>query len=232
MILRFACLFPSLALLVTSVAIADAPGSPTGTAAESGAPSVKLAVLRSNVKETVAEAKQVSYSHGGGCKQCACCPRCQEKCFVDISKEDVKKHAWDIECKKICIPRVSFPWQLCKSSHRCPGCGKSCCDRDEVCSCGCPQPAKGAKVRTVRELVKHEYTCKKCKYTWTVKTVGCGHCGGGNCSGDCVSSDTSNASNLAKQESTKPSQSAQLLRTKHTNSTLIPRGERLPPLPR
>lgn len=93
----------------------------------------------------------------------ACCPKC--KCSV--SKEAVKKHCYGVECKTICIPRITFPWQTV-----CRHVGDAVCDGgcEEGCdgSCtSCPSPLNGAKLKTVRILKKFEYTCERCKYRWT-----------------------------------------------------------------
>lgn len=106
-----------------------------------------------------------------------CCPRCSEPCYPEVSVEDVTKHCWKVECKKVCIPRLTFPWQTCKQS--------CCCNT-------CPQPAKCGRVRTVRVLVKHEYECKKCKYKWEVNDIpcsgnGCTQCNGAGCASGCAS---------------------------------------------
>lgn len=114
--------------------------------------------------------------HGGklskpNCTSCDHCPRCKTRCRAEVTKEDVKKHCFEVECKTICIPKVTFPWQLHKLV------GKNCCQD----SCSCPPPAKCAKTRKVHVLVKHEYTCPECKYKWTP----CRDCSQGNCSGCC-----------------------------------------------
>ncbi|MAR10684.1 MAG: hypothetical protein CL681_11995 [Blastopirellula sp.] len=103
------------------------------------------------------------------CSSCNHCPRCKTRCRAEVTTEDVKKHCFEVECKTICIPKVTFPWQLHKLH------GKNCCKDGAVC----PPPAKCAKTRTVRVLVKYEYTCPKCKYTWTPYR----NCSQGNCSG-------------------------------------------------
>jgi len=97
-----------------------------------------------------------STSHG------SCCPHC----LLTIDKKKIKKHCYDVQCKKICIPRISFPWQK--------GCENGC---DLPCSC-CPTPPNGAKTRTVRVLKKFEYECERCQYKWTPV---CASCGNGDC---------------------------------------------------
>ncbi|MCR9116900.1 MAG: hypothetical protein NXI22_08105 [bacterium] len=119
-----------------------------------------LAITTTTTSSTTATAFERCHSH---------CPHCQEACYASVSVENEKKHCWNIECKTVCIPRVTFPWQQCQ---------KDCCD-------ACPQPAKCGRVRTVRVLVKHEYECPKCKYKWSVPETNCctdASCSAGGCS--------------------------------------------------
>jgi hypothetical protein len=94
------------------------------------------------------------------------CPRCDNICHVTVGLEKVKRHCYDVECKTICIPRITFPWQIACGT-RCD----TCCDSPGMC---CPEPANSAKLRTVRVLKKFEYECERCKYTWSPT---CGECG-------------------------------------------------------
>ena len=103
------------------------------------------------------------------------CPNCEHVCNVTISLEKVKHHCYMVECKKICIPPITFPWQI--------GC-------DTGCNCpnkGCPESAKDAKIKTVRVLKKFEFECERCKYKWTpaCDKCGCESCGAGTCSDAC-----------------------------------------------
>ena len=108
------------------------------------------------------------------------CPRCQGTCELSVSKEEVKKHCWDVECKTICIPRITFPWQKCGDCGTCCGgncglgksgdkgadldCNLDCVKAGGVRACGA---ARCARAKTVRTLKKVEYSCSKCKYKWT-----------------------------------------------------------------
>jgi hypothetical protein len=85
----------------------------------------------------------------------SCCPQCQ----LEVDKSKIKEYCYDVQCKTICIPRITFPWQK--------GCENGC---DAPCSC-CPIPPNGAKIKTVRVLKKFEYECEKCKYKWTPECV-------------------------------------------------------------
>lgn len=78
-----------------------------------------------------------------------CCPQCHYVCKFSVEKEKVKKYCWQTECKPICIPKVTFPWQNC--------CAPKC-----------------ARVKHVSVLKKHEYECEKCKYKFTPECLGCG----------------------------------------------------------
>ncbi|MFK7777476.1 MAG: hypothetical protein QM501_05070 [Gimesia sp.] len=92
--------------------------------------------------------------------QTACAASCNESqgcktCRLHVETLKVKKYCFTIECKDICIPPVRFPWQ-------------KCCEL----KCG--------KIKTVRVLKKHNYTCEKCGYKWTVDCQ-CGSCSPVNC---------------------------------------------------
>lgn len=94
----------------------------------------------------------------GACGSCNSCNSCSHGCktcrlYVETLKQ--KKHCYFFECKDICIPPVRFPWQ-------------KCCEL----KCG--------KIKTVRVLKKHNYTCEKCGYKWTVEDL-CGSCNSGAC---------------------------------------------------
>ena len=86
-------------------------------------------------------------------------PDCCPKCNLEIKKEAVKKHFYRVECKTICIPRVTCPWE--KPPQKV--CNGSCDSGD----CQCPVPCKGARTRKVKVMRKFEYECEKCKYKWT-----------------------------------------------------------------
>jgi hypothetical protein len=102
-----------------------------------------------------------------GCPTCsACCPKCK----LEVSTENVKKHFYEVVCKDICIPKVTFPWQKPRCDKCDGGCDPGCCD--------CPIPCKGAHIRNVKVLKKFEYVCERCKYKWTPECCNCN----GNCS--------------------------------------------------
>jgi hypothetical protein len=122
---------------------------------------------------------------GDGCGDSKCgagvrCPRCHGTCELSVSKDEVKKSCWDVECKTICVPRITFPWQKCGDcGSRCGGkcgdgksdgkCGDLDCNLD-CAKCGGPKAcgaAPCARAKTVRTLKKVEYTCSHCKYKWT-----------------------------------------------------------------
>ena len=84
---------------------------------------------------------------------------------LEIKKEAVKKHFYRVECKTICIPRVTCPWE--KPPQKV--CDGSCDSGD----CQCPVPCKGARTRKVKVLRKYEYECEKCKYKWTPTCLTC-----------------------------------------------------------
>ena len=92
--------------------------------------------------------------------QGVCCPECKT--------EPNEKSCYCVECEKICIPAVKFPWE-------------SCCVR------------KPGKVRVVRKLTKKDYECgQKVVWEWPKpEKVPCctsGHgcaCGQAGCDGCC-----------------------------------------------
>jgi len=79
------------------------------------------------------------------------CPHCGEACYPTVTKGKETKHCFNVETKTICIPKVRFPWE--KDYGKCGG-------KD-----GCPQPKCG-HTRDVHVLIKHEYECSVCKYSW------------------------------------------------------------------
>jgi hypothetical protein len=73
-----------------------------------------------------------------------------------------KKTCFDVEEKAICIPPITFPWE--KSQGK--GKGGDCAVGPR---CG--------KVKIVRVLVKQQYECAQCKYTWTAVSLCGDRCG-------------------------------------------------------
>ena len=95
--------------------------------------------------------------HGkdGGCSRSrAFCPHCGDACYPTVTKGTETKTCWNVETKSICIPRIRFPWE------------KACCDK------GCGKdgcvPPKCGRTKCVNVLMKHEYECSTCKYSWDV----------------------------------------------------------------
>jgi len=86
-----------------------------------------------------------SHGHGHGR---AWCPHCGEACYPTVTKGTVTKHCFDTESKPICIPKVRFPWEP-------GGKGKGACATPK---CG--------RTKYVNVLIKHEYECSVCKYSW------------------------------------------------------------------
>ena len=82
---------------------------------------------------------------------CTSTSACGTKACSKVKCEKTKS-CYNVGCKDICIPKVTFPWQKCCT----PQCGK---------------------VISVRELKKVEYKCPSCEYTWKVVSTGCGECG-------------------------------------------------------
>lgn len=91
-------------------------------------------------------------------KQCSNCPKCGNVCYPTVKEGKEKKHCWEVKTKTICIPKVRFPWEK--------SCSDSCCDKQ------CEQPKCG-RTKCVRVLMKCEYECPKCKYSWDPVPCGC-----------------------------------------------------------
>jgi len=99
-----------------------------------------------------------------------CCPK-------RVTKEE-KKHCWNVKSERICIPRFRFQCNWKKHSKNCD-CGDTCYSNRGDC------PPKGGRVRCIKVLEKHEYTCEECSYAWEVKYVrtgkGCCRSSGQDC---------------------------------------------------
>ena len=103
-----------------------------------------------------------------GCGQQVQCPSCQKYCKFEMETVKEKKSGWDVECKAICIPKITLPWQKC--------CTPKC-----------------AKMKYVRVLKKEEYECEHCQCKFTPVcdedckvpfSRGCAHgCGRAGCTG-------------------------------------------------
>ena len=106
---------------------------------------------------------------GEGC--CGRCCRCEPICCPRCVVGEVEKKCWNVKCDLICVPRFRWPWECCNKSKRASGadCG---CAIDECCgqNSGCTLPKCG-KVRRIKTLEQHKYTCKECGYEWDIKCV-------------------------------------------------------------
>ena len=111
-----------------------------------------------------------------------CCPNCH--CYAKVEEVEIKKHCYEVECEKVCIPKVCFPWhKFCFIKKKCKddccdsGCAAApgCCDGGSCCQEGCPQPCppRVGCVRSVRVLVKEEYKCKACECVWEICDDNC-----------------------------------------------------------
>ena len=130
----------------------------------------------------------------GGCQcgsstcghRCPACPKCSHKiCTVSVEKTKEEHHCFNVECKEICVPKITLPcWtdaipffkckdKSCECGDKCPT--KECCDAPR---CG--------YVKVVKVLKKHEYECDSCGYKWKIEEP-CNACPSGACStGACV----------------------------------------------
>lgn len=80
-----------------------------------------------------------------------CCPACNYVCEFSATKTKEEKHCYEVDCKPICIPRVTFPWEKGHGQGKCGDCS----------------PARCAQVKVVKVLEKHTYECSRCKCKWT-----------------------------------------------------------------
>lgn len=100
------------------------------------------------------------------------CPHCGEACYPTVTKGKETRVCFETESKTICIPKVRFPWQGAglnlsfrnshgkgkgKASGGCMDCGGT----DGNCL-----PTRCGHTKDVNVLIKHEYECSVCKYTW------------------------------------------------------------------
>lgn len=115
-----------------------------------------IAALVMTAPAFAGDGKGNSHGHGkgkGGCGELGrvFCPHCGDPCYPTVTKGKETKHCWNVDSKTICIPKVRFPWESCGKGKG----GKN----------GCPPPKCG-RTKQVNVLVKHEYECSTCKYSW------------------------------------------------------------------
>jgi hypothetical protein len=116
----------------------------------------------------------------GGSRDCGSCG--ESDCQVVCEMKTVKKSCWVIECEQICPTLPACPRLSCDFFNFC---GKKCsdgsCGEDAGCGNDCGKgcgskklvPPKCGKSRTIKKLVKKEYTCEVPVY----KCTSCGACG-------------------------------------------------------
>jgi hypothetical protein len=136
----------------------------------------------------------------GGNSSCCCGPVCCPQCVT----EEVEKSCWQVKSEYVCIPHFRWPWECRKSNCNCGG---------EVGD-GCACPPQCGRVRCVKVLEEHKYTCRECGWQWEVNCVRhgecssceegcCPHCGCDPSCGACASTDRSSGVQLtAATEST------------------------------
>lgn len=110
------------------------------------------ALLAIALAVTVMQGAPASDYHNGKSVGCnAKCPSCRHICRAYPVTNKIKKSYFEVSCKQICIPAITFPWQKCCE----PRCGK---------------------VITVKTLKKVSYSCERCGYKWKIEPCGCGSC--------------------------------------------------------
>jgi hypothetical protein len=86
------------------------------------------------------------------------CGRCRDVCCVTREEVEVDKYCWNVNCEKICVPGITFPWEGCgwsflghkKASRACDACTGACNCRQAY------KPARCGRVVCVRTLEKHD----------------------------------------------------------------------------
>ena len=127
---------------------------------------MRLQLLALALVTTLAGTSAIAGDHGHGGKDDghskgghrAFCPHCGDACYPTVTKGTETKHCWNVDTKAICIPKVRFPWEST--------CGKGCGGKD--CGKSNCAPPKCGRTKYVKVLVKHEYECSTCKYSWDV----------------------------------------------------------------
>ncbi len=105
----------------------------------------------------------------------------RDVCCLKMEQEQVTKHCWDVECKKICVPPITFPWEGSGLSLF-KGFGKSCSCKEGRCP-KCTTRRCG-KVRSIRVLKREQYEVTKCQCKWEVRRLPACRCDGA-CGGTC-----------------------------------------------
>jgi hypothetical protein len=107
-----------------------------------------LALLTPAVRGDDRKEAPKPYQPGEPFPCCEQCGRPRLTCTVEEKAEKVKKSCWEVKCKEICIPAVTFPWQ---KKH------------------GCCRPARCGKVRIIHVLEKKEYEVEQCRCKWNLE---------------------------------------------------------------
>lgn len=119
----------------------------------------------------------------GGAPGCGEAPRegcdpCREACFATVESQTVEKKCWDVECKKVCVPKVVRPWgeggsgltcfDWLWSKKRACGCGESadCCE-----ACRCATKPRCGRVICVRDLKAVTYECEEKVCKWEMRRL-------------------------------------------------------------
>jgi hypothetical protein len=126
--------------------------------------------------------------YGCGCQdcrascghRCPACPKCSHKiCTSCVEKTKEEHHCFNVECKEICVPKITLPcWTDAIPFFKCKdkscGCGDNCPTKE------CCDAPRCGYVKVVKVLKKHEYECDSCGYKWTISEP-CTACPSGAC---------------------------------------------------
>lgn len=137
---RLTGVFQTLGFFMQNGSISMTSGSPSVPRRSAGPRVLQLLLL------SMATLSMAGSSFGGEHWTTQKCHYCKHKtCKLKVETETEKVACFEVECKEICIPPITFPWQ-CRPT-----------------SCG--------KVRTVHVLKPETQEKQVCKYSWEIVTI-------------------------------------------------------------
>lgn len=102
------------------------------------------------------------------CSSCATCATCR----AEIETKKVEKTCFETECKQICVPKITFPWQKHCAHDDCD----SGCENSGCCDAACAVPECG-RVINVNTLKTRKYECEQTGCKWIIEPGCCDECG-------------------------------------------------------
>ena len=93
----------------------------------------------------------------GGCGE-GCCAACGKVCRLNVTTEKVTSSCFDVECRPVCIPPVTFPWQT------------SPCDHAKCAGAVTGPLHRFGRIRYVNVLMEREYEAgERCVCNWKME---------------------------------------------------------------